>query len=315
LVAADNYDLSVFYSHAIDGCRHEGKLYAVPFLIHPGGGSLVLFNLDLFAEAGIDPPTEDWKLSDLVQISKALTKEDQWGFAGGEPGGAQHFLFYQQLAHSFGSDLLSEDGRTCIIDDDKNMETLWWIYDLFNEHKSSPKPSEIPEGHWAAFSSGYVAMFRTGYWGINLEKDVPASDTPFEVGALQMPWGPAQSRGALYQIDYDCMSAKTKHPEMAWEFLKLAVTHEAGMAIGWCCGARPSVWSHPDKMQYAIHRAGRSAMEEAVLLRMPTNFRGQEIEEAMGQNMFAIYEGEKTPNEHVDTLKEIIQEILDKPMT
>jgi ABC-type glycerol-3-phosphate transport system substrate-binding protein len=290
-------------------------MYGLPWLIHPGGGSLVLFNLDLFEQDGVEPPTEDWKLNDLVEISQALTKENQWGFVGGQPGGAQHFLFYQQLAHSFGSDLLSEDGYTCIIDDEQNMETLQWIYDLFNKHMASPRPSEQTEDGWTAFSSGYVAMFRSGYWGINLEKSVPESDNPFTVTALNMPWGPANSRGALYQIDYTAMSAKTEHPKEAWEFLKLTVTHDAGMAIGWCCGARPSVWSHPDKMQYATHRAGRAAMEEAVLLRMPHNFRGQEIEDTMGQDMFPIYEGEKTPAEHVDTLKSVIQDILDKPMT
>lgn len=312
VVDKDGYDLSVFYQRAVDGSKYDGKLYGLPWLIHPGQGPIVLFNVDLFEEAGVPLPTEEWTLNDLVAVGKALSKDDQWGINGVlQPGGGMPS--YLQWVNSFGGEMFSADGATALIDDQVNLEALTYVYDLYNTHKVAPRPKEATEDDMAAFQSGYVAMTRTGYWGILQEQGIPESDRPFEVSALPMPHGPV-GRGSQYQIDYTCINSKSKNVDIAWEYAKLTCTHEAGMAIGWCCGARPSVWADPEKMKWAAHRAGRAMMEEAALIIQPRNYRGQELQEIFDQMLPTLWNGEQTPQEFAPVFNRAIQDILDKPL-
>ena len=83
-VAADNYDLSVYYPVAVDSCRYEGKMYGIPWIVHPGRIGLY-YNQTAFEEAGMDVPNADWTYDDLLNAATAMTKKEgdqttQWGF-------------------------------------------------------------------------------------------------------------------------------------------------------------------------------------------------------------------------------------------
>ena len=51
----------------------DGKQYGLPEGIHPGGCALY-FNVNLFEQTGVKPPTLDWTVDDFVNAARQLTR-------------------------------------------------------------------------------------------------------------------------------------------------------------------------------------------------------------------------------------------------
>ena len=84
-VALDDYDLSVFIEGPLSSNRVNGKLFALPVNGHAGHAGLY-FAPEIFADAGVDLPTDDWTYDDLRDAAAKLTrdtdddgKSDSWG--------------------------------------------------------------------------------------------------------------------------------------------------------------------------------------------------------------------------------------------
>jgi|GEM_PF-963145 len=58
------------FGPALEGLRHEGKLYELPYAISP---SILVYNKELFAQAGVAPPTEGWSWEELRAAAHRLT--------------------------------------------------------------------------------------------------------------------------------------------------------------------------------------------------------------------------------------------------
>ncbi|MCY3718791.1 MAG: substrate-binding domain-containing protein, partial [Anaerolineaceae bacterium] len=87
LVERDGFDLSDFDDAALAEWTYDGKLYG---MTNDRGAFHCYFNVDLFEEAGITPPssTDMWTWDDLREWAKALTKTDgdqivQYGYGSG----------------------------------------------------------------------------------------------------------------------------------------------------------------------------------------------------------------------------------------
>lgn len=65
-----DFNVDDFYGAALDQFRWEGDLYGVPNIVAP---DLVFLNLDMFEEAGVDPPSADWTMDDLAELAMVLT--------------------------------------------------------------------------------------------------------------------------------------------------------------------------------------------------------------------------------------------------
>lgn len=116
----DDY-ISVFYDQGVD---ENGKLFALPAY---GTTQVLYYNKQIFADAGIDPSTiKTWQ--DLEAAAEKMTTdsvvgwEPMWGYAN-----------LVDAALSNGASLLSEDGKTCLINS-KEWVDVWesfrkWIHD------------------------------------------------------------------------------------------------------------------------------------------------------------------------------------------
>ena len=52
LIAANDPGMDDFFSAGLAGSSFEGKLYGLPYLMHPGNPALIIYNLDLLDEKG-----------------------------------------------------------------------------------------------------------------------------------------------------------------------------------------------------------------------------------------------------------------------
>ena len=89
--------------------RANGTLYGLPY---DAGPMALFYNKDMFDEAGLPYPTDDWVLDDLLDNAKKLTKDlngdgrvDQWGISGT----LTHETINAPVLASFGARLVNED--------------------------------------------------------------------------------------------------------------------------------------------------------------------------------------------------------------
>lgn len=119
---ADDF-LPVFYNQGMD---ENGKLFALPAY---GTTQVLYYNVEAFKSAGIDPKSiKTWQ--DLADAAKKMTSTDG-SFIGWEPMWGYANLVDASLSN--GAALLSEDGKTCLINS-KEWVDVWesfrtWIHD------------------------------------------------------------------------------------------------------------------------------------------------------------------------------------------
>ena len=162
-----------------DSGSESGELYGLP---SDGQGQLFAYNKNMFDEAGVAYPTDEWTWDDLVAAGKAITNADEnkWGFLIPGWGMWVRGWFAFQADGSFAT----PDFKTATFDSPGAMESIQWLWDLAYTHKIAPPP-----GLQAAtnpFMSGQVAMTIDGIWWVS---DF-ATITDFEWDMAMLPKNP-----------------------------------------------------------------------------------------------------------------------------
>ncbi|GIN70852.1 sugar ABC transporter substrate-binding protein [Bacillus sp. J14TS2] len=215
----------------IDIYTIDGKKYGVPILAM---GSYIFYNKELFDEAGLDyPPTdwddESWNYDTMVDYAKKLTKNI--GDKNNQVFGLLNTNHGNRDAWLWGGDLFKEEayetgaiGEPNVLDDPANRQAIQAHYDLIHEHKVSPTQSQLDAVSQIGdpFLTGRVAMTINGGWGVRSYQ--PAE---FQWGIAPMPYTVDNRRIPMY-VDPWNISAKSKHPDEAWEFIKFLIDPEKG---------------------------------------------------------------------------------------
>ena len=207
----------------------EDRIYALPSSIDL---SCLLWNKDLFKEAGLNPDKPPATWNELVEYGKKLTKDldgdgvtDQWGFAlAGASGGAYMFWFLPFL-WSNGGAMLSDDGTEVLFNSPQNIEAVQFWKDLVYKHKIAPKSSiNWNSGdRYNAFVAGKLAMFLGGNFNIlSLEKDAPNLD-------YDITFIPKSESGQFSSFaggNLIGITTQSKYREATWEFIKFYTSGE-----------------------------------------------------------------------------------------
>lgn len=308
-VAADNYDLSVYYPVAVDSCRYEGKMYGIPWIVHPGRIGLY-YNQTAFEEAGMDVPNADWTYDDLMNAATAMTKKEgdqttQWGFLP-----TTDYFGLVIALRSFGSDWLNAEGTELTFDDEAGLAGLR-MWEKFYTEGVAPTPAQVDD-QGQMWASGRIIMTQTGYWGQSWGKNFVKD---FEWMVAPMPKGAAGSR-SMFEFDPNVVLQSSKAPAAVWEFLKYVSTKEAGIKIaqmGSVPGGRPDVWEDPALADYPPHAVFAEIMKTIDPLVLPANFRSEELLQVVQNVLAPVWLGDSTIDEVAPTLRESMQGILDQP--
>jgi multiple sugar transport system substrate-binding protein len=148
-----------FIPQVWDAGIYEDKRYAIPLDVHP---LALYYNVDLLKAAGYDAPPTTY--DEFVEMSKAMTKGDQWGFAMPTLWPSQ--LIYFSSLYQHGGESVSADGLTPLYNSDAGVEALQKMVDLTFKHQVSPKDIQ-QDGEVTLFRQGKVAFHMNGIWMIN----------------------------------------------------------------------------------------------------------------------------------------------------
>jgi multiple sugar transport system substrate-binding protein len=313
LAQSSNVDLKQFYPTAVEGLTRNGKLWGIPWIVHPSRVGLY-YNKPLFDEAGVKYPTDKWTWQDLTDAALKLTKRtgtrvDQFGY---QPGADMWSIVVP--IRSYGADYLTPDGKKSTLDTPEAIKAVQeGVADLVNKHKVSPTPDQIEAGSAQMFASKKLAMFQSGYWGASGLYQF-AKDIPWDVAPM-----PVQSGGKLGMFEIDCNSVtkSAKDPDAAVLYCVHMGSKEAGIDIakrGSVPGGRPDVWESPELSEKPHHVVFTKVLASTPGLLVPANNRDNEYADAFKKGLDEVtFAKEGDAAKVIKALQPQLQAILDKP--
>src|SRR6185369_11872994 len=104
---ADTYTSDFFPALMLNSTDEEGTIWSVPF---QRGTPILIYNKDMFVEAGLDPEQAPRNIDELIADAQALTLPDgsRWGLMLPVQGGFPIWIF-QSFAIANGQNLAGDD--------------------------------------------------------------------------------------------------------------------------------------------------------------------------------------------------------------
>ncbi|WP_135556731.1 extracellular solute-binding protein [Paenibacillus cymbidii] len=203
----ESIDTDQYYKGALEAVMLDNKLAALPFDVHTMG---VYYSKKRFDEQKIPYPKDGWTWNDFVETAKKLTVETDLGRKYGV-----HFSYDVEMVEALvianqsrylGSNRQS-DGY---LNSPKTADAIRLYADLFRTyHVAAPDSGySIP-----SLMSGQIAMaFEFSYWAYQIKDP--------DIGLVGLPSLPQGGRGNVLYVEGLGISAKSKHKDAAWRFLR-----------------------------------------------------------------------------------------------
>ena len=313
-VDKDGFDLSAYFPGAIQANRFEGKLYGLPVNGHPGWSGLY-YQPELFAEAGIDEPTDEWTYDDMAAAAKAMTKDTD-GDGKTDQYGLWIAPYYEATLtpmSAFGGWPMNKEGTKSTWDNPNTVAAIQWIYDTMNTWKIAlPNPSF--NSRVELWASGRVGMVFSGIWeGSYLGDETPEDKT---MKLATGPIGPSGQRGGFVGVNNFPIWRSSKHPYEAWQWLKYICGKEVGIEnverIGEP-GLRYDVWEDPKLKNDPMVAPHYALLKVVQAMPEPANGRLSELKSAIGPFLQGIFLEEISVEEGCAEAHVKSQEVLDMP--
>lgn len=243
-ISADKWDLDNYFQPGLsDIYKVHGHHYGLPQL--SCYGSVLVYNKNMFDEAGLKYPTVDWddkswSMDALVEAAKKLTKKP------GTPEaiyGVNIGLQKQtELSFLWGDSSWLQEHYTSFIapktnfGNAANVSGHQFIHDLMYTHKVHPDPS-IQQGLQQlgdAFHTGRVAMNIDGGWLYWTIRDI----TSFKAGYAAIPT--AKANKVLNYDDQWIMARWSSAKDAVWAVMRLLTSVEATTKYSELSGTPPT---------------------------------------------------------------------------
>ncbi|QBD80567.1 sugar ABC transporter substrate-binding protein [Ktedonosporobacter rubrisoli] len=217
-ISADKVSLDNYPSSLMQLYSYGGKHYALPKDFDTIG---LWYNKALFDAAGVKYPDDSWTWDTLREASKKLTNPSKgvWGIVA-DMNDQQNF--YNTIPQA-GGYVISPDHKKSGFDSPESISGIQLWVDMIKD-KSSPTLAQITDTTaLSLFESSKVAMYYGGSWStIEFAQNQAIKD---KVDVAPLPQG--KKRATVIHGLGNVISANTKYPKEAWEFVKFLGSKEA----------------------------------------------------------------------------------------
>lgn len=152
-------DISQIYPKTLTAFQIKGEQYGLPTKF---SNVVLIYNKDLFDQAGIEYPTADWTWVEELAAAEKIRAlgDDVYGIF--RP--IQTWEFYKTVAQNGGS-MMNADQTTFTLNSPENVEALSMMVARINETNVTPNAEQMGGmGDWDLFKSGRLGMIVTGIW-------------------------------------------------------------------------------------------------------------------------------------------------------
>ena len=226
LAEISGVDVSGLNDTALNAFNVGGKQYGLP---ESFSNVVLIYNKDLFDQAGVAYPTDDWTQADLQVAAEKIRAlgDDIYGIW--QPITYNEFF---KVVAQYGGALLNEDKTKFTINSAENLAAATALVDRVLV--SNVQPNAVQQGgmgDWDMFMSGRLGMIPTGIWAFQTFTD----GCDFEWDIVVEP-GSTQKATHFFS---NCvvMNPKTEHPAevatwLAW-LASSTTSADIRLAAGW----------------------------------------------------------------------------------
>jgi len=158
-IASSGIDLSILNQETVKAFNLDDTQYGLPYSF---SNVVLIYNKELFDQAGLDYPTSDWTWDDVDEAGAVIRAlgEDIYGYY--QP--IQFYEFFKAVAQNGGS-ILNEDKTAFVVNSPQNVETLEHMMARINDTNIMPTEVQMGGmGDWDLFLSGRLGMLINGVW-------------------------------------------------------------------------------------------------------------------------------------------------------
>jgi multiple sugar transport system substrate-binding protein len=294
MTAATTTDLSMLTEKSVQAFSLNGVKYGMPYSYST---VVLIYNKDLFDQAGVSYPTADWTWADADAAAlkiKALG-EDYYGLI--QPISTYEFF---KVVKQYNGGLLNDDNTAFTVNRAENVEALQRLVD--NVQVTNICPSTEQRGsldEWGMFKLGKTGMIVTGIWAFpSFTTDCAFNwDIAVEPGAV--------TKATHYFANGLAISADSENAEAAYKWIEFLATSEQvaqlRIQLGW---ELPCATYQTAMDQYAklTPPANRQAVFDSLdyVVPVPQIAQFSQMGDILGAELEAAANGTKTPQQALD---------------
>lgn len=294
LAEISGVDVSGLNETALGAFNVGGKQYGLP---ESFSNVVLIYNKDLFDQAGVAYPTDDWTQDDLQAAAEKIRAlgDDIYGIW--QPITYNEFF---KVAKQYGGALLNEDKTAFTINSPENLKAAQALVDRVLVSNVQPNAAQQGGmGDWDMFMSGRLGMIPTGIWAFQTftENCDFAWDIVVEPGSTQ--------KATHFFSNCVVMNPETKHPEevatwLAW-LASSTTSADIRLAAGWDLPALKDLSALSAYLEITPPDNREAVFESLNYLVMPPVIEDYALmSDIIGQKLAAAAEGTITVQEALD---------------
>ena len=313
----DIVDEADYAATAVENAKgSDGKIYGVP---KDKDTVALLYNKELFDQAGVGYPTADWTWDDLESASQAIyDKTGKYGYMAY----SHDQIGYWNFVYQNGGQILSDDGSEAMYTEPATADAIKYYIGL-QQNDWCPTQEDFANGGASElFFSGQGAMYYAGNWDLaNLCATYPDMNGKWDVAVLPKCPDPADGDGRAVisnSVSY-ATSAEGENHDIAMDFLAFLgseegqrIQGESGVAIPAYNGLEDTwVQSFADQ-GYEVN-VGNLIEQFDYSVKYVNNASRRVWEPEVEQTVLDIYAGTLTVDEGIQQMQEeVTQAIADQ---
>jgi multiple sugar transport system substrate-binding protein len=292
-----------YYPRALAAFQYDGKQYALP---ESFSTVLLYYNTELFDQAGLEYPTDEWTWDDAQEAALAIRAlgDDIWGLY--TP--IQFWEFYKKAAQQGDCQFFNEDETESLINSEGCVEALQSMVNFVDAGviPSQADLSGISDAE--LFANGKLGMWVTGTWMFSA---LDSAEFTWDVQIEPM----INQHASHFFSNAVAVSATTAHAEAAQKLALFLTSSETAANVrvehNWELPAlnQPEYFESFLSAEPPANRAAVfQALESAVV--PPTIERQAEMTDTLNAYITRVVDGELTAQEALDQAKVELDALL-----
>jgi len=288
--------------------EYEDRQYQLPFA---ADNSALIWNKDIFRDAGLDPEKGPTTWDELVDFAVKTTKApDRYGIAFDAQTGGTFMFRWMPFVWGNGGELLDPEGAKSAINSPQALEALRLWVDLIHEHKATPPGTHAWSGDdlRGAFQAGKVAMMVSGNFVVALlNRDAPN----LNYGTTLIPAsGPNGQHASFAGGDLMGILTGTEREAEGWDLLQFLASEPVQveyLAKSGIIPVRTSMYQNPYFAEEPAYQTFTQALDVA---RAPWTLKYNRLYDAFQANLQQALAGQKAPEQALKDIEAAHNQIL-----
>jgi multiple sugar transport system substrate-binding protein len=285
-----------------DGSLFNNKLYGMPSRAF---GLIYYYNKNMFDEAKVPYPTDDWTMNDLLAMAQKITipgKQYGVGISADASDPSNVFSSFAPFLWGYGGDFLSPDNKKCVLNTREAVAAITFWTELYTKHKVVPEGSlnyTVSRDVVPLFDQNQVAMLPFNIQGAETFNKNPN----LRWDLVPCPGG--KGRGGGWTMTIPTTAA---HPKEAQDFLLWFARADVQAKV---CIVEPSnkaAWDLAAPWNTAQYKKVLTAADNGRLF--PTVSNWAEIQKIIITELQLILQQRKTPQQGADSIVSQVNAIL-----